>query len=593
MTVAVVGTATPHPALLDLCTKLTKPWGEEQPLKLVTLTIEVHQLLSEAKVPHRHAFSSSKLGLNPDETISCVVVDLATSREQARKPEEQALAELLRTAVLDADKILPLCSPEHYQIVSRGVNAVQGVQRTMLAHHAARMLQAVEESAVIQSPGWLTEKGQSVLVLGELSMATALSKSPCVKVVHYVPLSAAADTTYSKVDQKVKVHSELLNSDDIANFAQKEECSLACTFEHTAHAQALMHVGVSCFGAHPWAAFDMGNIANLAKQSNLACLVESEPLDMVLGGTVTAFAISDGKSVTLAPCGLSAALASYLSVNFFLPLVDAASSVGTPIQGLFKLKFALTSMGPRLVIDSPSLMTSAEVTAVFEALKKDAYAVLTAAAKQSLLSAHPTWSVEAHDQSEPVHLGVLGSTRGTDMQFLIDAISQGWINACIEVVVSNKLDAYILQRARNHGIPAVRHGMKGLKTRTEFDALVTKTLEEHNVELVLLIGYMRIMSDEFVARWEDKCLNVHPSLLPEFAGGMDLNVHQEVIDAGKKETGCTVHLVTTELDGGPIIIQKRCPVLGTDDSDVLKARVQAMEGPAFVEAVWKLTADSS
>jgi len=131
----------------------------------------------------------------------------------------------------------------------------------------------------------------------------------------------------------------------------------------------------------------------------------------------------------------------------------------------------------------------------------------------------------------------------------------------------------------------VSHSIKGCADRTEFDAQVTKTLAEHNVDFVLLIGYMRILSDAFVERWVDRTLNVHPSLLPEFAGGMDLNVHQEVIDAKKEKTGCTIHLVTSEVDGGPIVVQKSCPVLSTDDADTLKARVQALEGPAFVEAI--------
>lgn len=186
----------------------------------------------------------------------------------------------------------------------------------------------------------------------------------------------------------------------------------------------------------------------------------------------------------------------------------------------------------------------------------------------------------------PLRLGVLGSTRGTDLQYIIDSIAKGYLRASIEVVVSNKPSAYILERARLHGIEAVAHSNKGL-TRPEFDSKVTETLQKHHVQLVLLIGYMRILSSEFVKQWWGKTLNVHPSLLPEFAGGMDLQVHQAVIEAGKEYSGCTVHFVTEEVDGGPIAVQFRCPVYKDDTPEALKERVQALEGPAFVQAIFQ------
>jgi len=95
------------------------------------------------------------------------------------------------------------------------------------------------------------------------------------------------------------------------------------------------------------------------------------------------------------------------------------------------------------------------------------------------------------------------------------------------------------------------------KTREQFDSDVSALLEDADVELVLLIGYMRILSAQFCRRWTDRCMNVHPSLLPDFAGGMDLEVHSAVIAAGKPESGCTVHFVTEEVDGGPIVVQER------------------------------------
>lgn len=111
-------------------------------------------------------------------------------------------------------------------------------------------------------------------------------------------------------------------------------------------------------------------------------------------------------------------------------------------------------------------------------------------------------------------------------------------------------------------------------------------LTEAKVDLVLLIGYMRIVSPSFVARWKWRCLNVHPSLLPDFAGGMDTDVHAAVISAGKTESGCTVHFVEDEVDGGFIVVQKRCSVdPDVDTPDTLKTRVQQLEGEALIEAI--------
>jgi formyltetrahydrofolate-dependent phosphoribosylglycinamide formyltransferase len=123
------------------------------------------------------------------------------------------------------------------------------------------------------------------------------------------------------------------------------------------------------------------------------------------------------------------------------------------------------------------------------------------------------------------------------------------------------------------------------KTREEFDSEMTTILIKHKVDLVLLIGFMRILSAKFCREWGDKLLNVHPSLLPKYAGGMDTNVHEEVLKNGEAETGCTIHFVTDEVDGGPILIQKKCTVDFDDTVSTLKAKVQKLEGEAFVEAI--------
>ena len=187
-----------------------------------------------------------------------------------------------------------------------------------------------------------------------------------------------------------------------------------------------------------------------------------------------------------------------------------------------------------------------------------------------------------------INIAVLGSTNGTDLQAVIDAIDNKIINASIKVVISNRKNAFILKRAENHNIKT-RYVTHKNKTRNEFDQEVTNHLKENNVELILLIGFMRILSNEFCHRWQDKILNVHPSLLPRYAGGMDTNVHEQVLVNGDKETGCTIHFVTEEIDGGPILVQKSCKVDPNDNVETLKQKVQALEGEAFIEAINLIT----
>lgn len=183
-----------------------------------------------------------------------------------------------------------------------------------------------------------------------------------------------------------------------------------------------------------------------------------------------------------------------------------------------------------------------------------------------------------------VRLGVLGSTRGTDLQAIIDAIQQDRLNAVVTVVISNKADAYILERARDHGITALTVERK-CGGRKAFDHAVSRILREHRVDLILLIGYMRILSPSFIGEWCNRVLNVHPSLLPAFAGGMDLDVHAKVLESGVKESGCTVHIATDQVDHGPIVVQKSCPIADGETRESLKDKVQALEGEALIEAI--------
>ena len=183
-----------------------------------------------------------------------------------------------------------------------------------------------------------------------------------------------------------------------------------------------------------------------------------------------------------------------------------------------------------------------------------------------------------------IKIGVLGSTKGTDLQAILDAINDGQLDAEVSVVVSNRESAYILERAKSHGVPTFFIPHQG-KAREEFDREMTAAMQNYGVELVLLIGFMRILSAEFCRDWHDRILNVHPSLLPKYTGGMDTNVHAEVIKNGDAETGCTIHFVTEEVDAGPILSQKKCTVTPEDTVESLKTKVQALEGEAFIEAI--------
>ena len=187
-----------------------------------------------------------------------------------------------------------------------------------------------------------------------------------------------------------------------------------------------------------------------------------------------------------------------------------------------------------------------------------------------------------------IKLGVLGSTKGTDLQAIINAINSGALKAQVSVVISNKSKSYILERARLNQIPSFFVSTKN-KTRSQFDSEITNLLIKKEVGLVLLIGFMRILSAKFCQKWHKKIINVHPSLLPKYSGGMDTNVHSEVLKNNDRETGCTIHFVTEEVDSGPILVQKRCSVNKQDTIFSLKKKVQKLEGDAFIEAIKTLS----
>ena len=186
----------------------------------------------------------------------------------------------------------------------------------------------------------------------------------------------------------------------------------------------------------------------------------------------------------------------------------------------------------------------------------------------------PVWDVK---------IGILGSTSGTDLGGIFEAMANGVLPGIkVSVVISNKKNAFILERARQRGVQAYFIDARDL-SREEYDKRVHNALVEAGVELVLLVGYMRFMSPWFVKEWWGKCLNVHPSLLPKFAGGMDLNVHKAVLAAGETETGATIHFVDEGADSGPIAWQKSIPIAPGETEETLKPKVQALEVEGFIQ----------
>lgn len=171
-------------------------------------------------------------------------------------------------------------------------------------------------------------------------------------------------------------------------------------------------------------------------------------------------------------------------------------------------------------------------------------------------------------------LGVLASGRGSDLQSIIDAVEAGQIKAKIGVVLTDKPNVMALQRAEKAGIPAICVDRKKYADRDEFERELVKQLKEHGVTLVILAGFMRILSPYFVNEFKNCIMNIHPSLLPSFGGA---HAHRDVLAYGVKVSGCTVHFVDEGMDSGPIIMQKAVPVLDDDTEETLSARVLEQE----------------
>ena len=178
--------------------------------------------------------------------------------------------------------------------------------------------------------------------------------------------------------------------------------------------------------------------------------------------------------------------------------------------------------------------------------------------------------------------GVLVSGRGSNLQAVLDRIADGYLPLEIGVVISDKADAYALERAANVGIKTVVVARKECASKEEFEDRIHAALVEAGCELVVLAGFMRILSGNFVSKWHNKIINIHPALLPSFPG---LDGQGQALEYGVKFTGCTVHFVDEGTDTGPIILQKVVPVLDDDTHDTLAARILEQEHKTMPEAL--------
>lgn len=169
---------------------------------------------------------------------------------------------------------------------------------------------------------------------------------------------------------------------------------------------------------------------------------------------------------------------------------------------------------------------------------------------------------------------VLISGNGSNLQAIIDACDQKKINGTLSAVFSNKASAYGLTRASEAGIPAFSLDPKSFESREAFDNALMEQIDAYQPDVVVLAGYMRILSPAFVSHYLGKMINIHPSLLPKYPG---LHTHRQVLENGDKEHGTSVHFVTEQLDGGPVILQAKVPVFDGDDEEIVTARVQVQE----------------
>jgi phosphoribosylglycinamide formyltransferase-1 len=185
-------------------------------------------------------------------------------------------------------------------------------------------------------------------------------------------------------------------------------------------------------------------------------------------------------------------------------------------------------------------------------------------------------------------IGVLVSGSGSNLQAIIDSIEKGKLTAQIACVISNNAGAFALERARHHGIPSLHLDHRLFSGRAGYDAALLEALREYEVDLVVLAGFMRIITPVLIDAFPHAILNIHPALLPAFPG---LHAQKQALDYGVKISGCTVHFVDPGTDTGPVIIQAAVPVLEGDTEETLSARIQIEEHRIYPEAIRLLAED--
>ena len=187
-----------------------------------------------------------------------------------------------------------------------------------------------------------------------------------------------------------------------------------------------------------------------------------------------------------------------------------------------------------------------------------------------------------------IKTAVLISGNGSNLQAILDAAIASDYPADIAFVLSNKGDAFGLTRATNAGIETLALDHKQYASRSDFDVAMDDALRARNIELVVMAGFMRILSDDFVLRWQGKLINIHPSLLPDYKG---MHTHQRVLEAGEKQHGATVHWVIPELDAGEIIAQASLDILPNDTAESLQQRVHMLEHQLYPQALAQVAAN--
>jgi phosphoribosylglycinamide formyltransferase-1 len=184
--------------------------------------------------------------------------------------------------------------------------------------------------------------------------------------------------------------------------------------------------------------------------------------------------------------------------------------------------------------------------------------------------------------SRPFRVGVLASGRGSNLEAILDAIAKGSLVVEVAIVLSNRKEAHALERARNRGVPAEFVDPAGFPDRAAYDRALAQRLQSHKVDLVVLAGYMRLVSPALIRPFRDRIVNIHPSLLPAFPG---LNAQRQALDHGVKVSGCTVHFVDEEVDHGPILLQAAVPIEEGETEESLSERILTEEHRLLSRAI--------